>query len=374
MSEGEQIAEDGPRPSWRRAFGAVWEGVTRTSLLTVAGVVLFAAAQLAALCLLITPDRMARMNPGLMMAGPHDFDVQATVAAQRVARTAPPSTGVVLVTTSSGRHAIADEASFAEELSKLTGREVRFDLVASGRQSVWQLVQILDQLPETFSGVVLVTVGPSRFAKGREALARELRWPRLGLDSNWLRDEVTRAGLPSQWQTGVYFLDQGRFFAARRRQIVRNAILGGPTYQLHRFNFPGRASEARWEQLLPEFDRRMDQALGEEGALTRSVLERTIARVRERADVQIALVEATRHPRIVAMYGSRYPRYRQEVAEMAARADVPLWQLDAEAGITASDFYDWTHLGSQPARSRYQSVLARRTANLLAAKAQAPGA
>jgi len=362
-----------PSPlTWRHATAAVWEGATRTSLFTAMGLLLLAIAQLGFLCLVVTPERIARMDPGVLMSGPHDYDVQATVAAQQLARLPQPETGVVFVTTSSGRHAITGEETLSEQLSALAGEPVRFHLIASGRQSVWQTVQILDQLPTDFRGVVLITVGPSRLGTGRDALAREVRWPRLGLDSGWLREEIELAGLAPTRNAGVYFLDQGRFFATRRRAFVRNALFGRPTYRIHRFNFPGRASEVRWQALLPEFDQRMDRALGEEGERDLAVLERTVTRLRERADVSVALVESTRHPRIIEMYGARYPHYRRRVQAAADRAGVPMWDLDREAGLVAADFFDWTHLGSRESRRRYQSVLAQRAAELLRSPGAAP--
>jgi hypothetical protein len=179
--------------------------------------------------------------------------------------------------------------------------------------------------------------------------------PLLAIDSPHLREEIRIAGLQPPRQTGVFLLDQAKFFSARKGVLFR--LVGGPVEpQMHFTHMLKPWSEEKW-QLAEQRDLpQWVEAFDTEGPANRAILERLIQRVRA-AGNRIVLLETPLHPRARRACGEKYNEYLQAMQEFADEQDVPFWCLDEEAQITEDDFVDFIHLCTHTSQLRYQTVL-----------------
>jgi hypothetical protein len=344
----------------------VWEGATRPSLTAVAGTLLLVVFQLAAMSGYWTPERMAAMDRTLLLKYGHDYDAWVTMTAHRLRYQPAAGLDVLYVTNSSGRHSIQSVEAVSQQVSDLVGEPVRFEMLATGAQTLWEAEILLDQLADNFRGVVIISTSVNRLTSTPEQLQHLASNPRLGLDSVSHTSRLHAAGIATPQQSGVYLLVHARFFALRRRALMKNLLLGTRAYTPHRYRDGEFALEREWIATTPRFMKRM-QRFEEYSDANFKVLSEVIGRLRKRG-IQVALNEAPRHPRLVQLFGDDFEIYQDAVQSFARAESVPLWQLDDTVALQASEFRDWGHITEPAARERYQAELGRRIAVMLNTK------
>jgi len=330
---------------------------TRPSLATAVGAIVLALGQVALVAAIVTPKFVARLNPSALMNDPMDFEAFATVVALRMKFGDGGAPGVIYTGDSVAIEALDDVGALVADLSDRVGSNVPFEFLATHGQTLYQAVALLDQVPEHFRGVIVLSIGPEQMMTPLDALRSWGESPEVAVYSPSLRDEMERWGLAPPVQTGIYFIDFGRFFVARRAAVLRQ--LGAPAVEpdIHYYtkHFPPW-TEAQWRTNLPRaglrlaVDRRPDMF---------ALLERAVQQHQGRAGVQVVLLEKPVNARLAQAYGPSYSDYIAAATAFAERMDVPYWRLDDEAGLTPDDYHDWAHLGRPAARRRFQDALSR---------------
>jgi hypothetical protein len=333
----------------------------RPSPAAAIGSVLLALVQIAITCVFLTPSYVAGLADTALMKSHMDFDGVVTVVANRLKHGSRRGLNVVFTGDSVAMEAIDDESRFERDLTERLGRKVDFWFVASHGQTLWETAIVLDQLPEEYRGVVVICVGPRLMMVGLGRLQNLVESPRLALYSPSFDEELRCFGLTAPKKTGIYFVDFGRFFVARRNVLFR-MFLEPWNANIHHYtdNFPGWA-EADWQEGLPKAGKRLQpQSLPSMLA----VMRRQIERLKQR-QITVVLVEKPCHPRLREAYGQPYRDYRDAIDSFVEEMSVEYWQLDSAANITGDDFHDWAHMSNPEARTRFQKVLTDRIAELL---------
>jgi hypothetical protein len=326
------------------------------------GPLALALAQLVTLAAVVDPGFVAGLHPTTLMSDRLDYDAHATVAAQRLRRGSISPLDVIYTGNSAAVEALDDPAAMGADLSGRVSADVGFHFLATLGQTLWETVILVDELPAELRGLVIIGVSPVAVTMSRARLRVLLDAPRLALDSAAFRDEVARAGLEPPAHTGIYLLDHGRFFVARRLAVLRRpwGLLPLDTHHYTRTR-PAWTRED-WRIRAPEIPEQVDLSrLAELTGLLGRMLDRLLAR----EGLRVVLLEAPQHPLMTVGLGEKAGAYREAILAVAARDGAEYWRLDEEAGLEAGDFHDWGHLGRPEARRRYQEVLARRAAALL---------
>jgi hypothetical protein len=210
--------------------------------------------------------------------------------------------------------------------------------------------------------VLVVEISPRRLAKNPDELKGFSSDPRLALDSEWLGEELDRAGLPRPSKSGNYFIDNLRFFVARPGAVAN--VVRGPVKPVYQY-------AETWRKLTPaEWDRVRARAsewtteYEQNKSVNLGALERLIERARGRG-FRVLLSESVENPEIEAAVLADEERrrlmsvYRADVQDLVARTGIGYIDATKEIGLTAQDFYDHTHLRNPDARLRFtKAVLA----------------
>jgi hypothetical protein len=353
------------RSTLRAAAGALAAGAIQPSLAAAVGAILLALGQVALAAVIVTPRFVAGLRPSALMNDPMDFEALATVNALRM-RFAPGSTpGVVYTGDSVAIEALDDERQLAAELRDRVNREVRLEFLATHGQTLYQTVALLDQVPGHFRGVIVLSVGPEQMTTPLDRLRRWGESPEVALYSPSLREEMQRQGLTPPGQTGIYFIDFGRFFVARRAALLRRLVAPAVEPDIHYYtdHFPAW-TDRQWRANLPRAGLRL--ATEQQGDMF-ALLERVVARFRGKPGVRLVLLEKPLNARLAEGYGEAYADYLETATAFAARTEVAYWRLDEDAQLTPGDYHDWAHLGNPEARRRFQQALVGRLARTLQA-------
>ncbi|NUQ61489.1 MAG: hypothetical protein HUU20_03310 [Pirellulales bacterium] len=362
MATTDSPLHETPPIDGRRAWRAFAEGALRPSVAASLGAVLLAAVQTAALCVVITPDRVGRLNPARLMSDPMDFDGYATVEALRLRKRTDPRPAVVYTGDSISMESLDNLQNFRREISKQVGQPVDVYFLATHGQTLWDTAALLDQLSPQFRGAVVIGVGPRRLMQFPARLARDVRTCRLALYSPSYAEECRRVDVQPPRCDGLYFLDFGPFFVSRRR-LAWQWLSEPAEANIHQYteNFPAW-TEADWRQQEPLVRETLDP---EQLDPMLNVLGRILARLRQHGGIEAALVETPRHPRLVKAYGPIEDRYNRAIRAFAERERAAYWRSDDEVGFTANDFHDWAHVADRSARQRFQNALVGRLGGLI---------
>ncbi len=300
----------------------------------------------------ITPELVAEKSE-YFAADRMDYDAFVTGRVQGLARR--PSPTVVLLGASGMRLSVSRVEHIEEHLSRrLGGSHDVMSLVTDG-QSWLETLALVEELPESFGGLIVVDVNPSRLhvlANLTESGRYEYR---LGFRNRVFEDANAPAGIVSS--TSVYFWDNRLFFLPRMSHVVAN-LWSGPPEEFVRaaYNaFERRDAPQLWDK---ERKRVQNRVLPGCEAHLRGFLETLVQTAGEHAS-RLVLLETPLSARgRRELYGAdRYELFRSRSRSFAEEHAISYWDLAAEAELGDEDFIDWVHVGHGDARRRYTRVL-----------------
>jgi hypothetical protein len=372
------VADDarGP-PSRTSSLGSFYAGLTDTTIASFVGMVAFCLLEIALLCVLVTPPRLARLDPRVLMDNPRDDYAKLTIDALRLKYGHDPGLSVVYMGPSTARLGLLHSEApklIQDYLTAETGEPVTFHELCSDAQTLEDALVLSDQVPKGFRGIVILVVSDTRddernkeirvhdtqlHAEAREALLSPT-------DDAYARQQGEVVG----GRTGVFFLDNIKFFAIRRATFARidKSGMRPAIEQQKKPETPreqalwARRMEAGWRFVERDFQKREPLAI-----LNRykSLLEMLAASWHARG-IQGVLLEAPVNPRYDMLKGENArEEYRHEMTEFADKIGVPYWDFADELQLDWRDFADHIHLNDRAARFRYQAAVLRRSALLL---------
>jgi len=344
-------------------MSAFLDGALRPRLSITLGVIAFAVAEIAALSVFVTPDVVARLEPGVLARNVDDDGAALThalVSAQR----SPARTGhFALVGASSMREAFwrIDTLRDAVAGTGSGGDATRlgaFDLT-SGGQALAESLAVLRGLPDTPRGVVVLGIGPGTLFADRAELEARFEHPTSALDVEDMNAVARALGLPERASTGVYFLDHLQFFVSRPQVPVRLAW-GALSLRRHRYLGRTQWTDERWRERVGTLRASLETRAADEALLSAQVdaLDDALSRLQRETRWRPILLMPPLAPRARPALAEARRAAHDRIAPRAARRGVPLVDLDAAAALGDEDFYDYTHLRSEEAMRRYERQLA----------------
>jgi hypothetical protein len=294
----------------------------------------------------------------------HDDQVHVVYQVNRLKKN-PPSGRVLYIFGGSGAmEAVTGDRSLAAQIERRSGEPVTVVSLANHAQSLAQNLVLVDNLPEG-EATLLIGLAPMRFntppADDEGLLASRtllLRSPRLRELAPELygREAPWTGGLPGAWD----------YISAYVRERVTSGALPGRRLQYlrHYFGPDAHAASARDKRAtlrsVWEYNR-AHYAANHEYNL--AVLRELVMLARERG-FDVAFFEQPLNTSVAGDWAGVLPRYRAEVARVAAADDIPYLRIERSLRLSDDDFVDLYHLLS-PARARWQRQMAREVAGLL---------
>jgi hypothetical protein len=329
------------------------DGLVSPSPVAVGIAVLLNALIFSALVLGLTPRFLASKPTGFLAENATDYD--AFVTSQILALQAHPIVEpMVIVLGASTTRAALLYKDLSEGLDSRGFHDVRVVKLCTSRQSLWETLALVENLPAGARGVVVLGVGPSLFSMGSDDLTELAHHPRLGIRSKYLDSEFQAHAIPVRNRSANYFFDNAAFLLARLDVLPRTYLRSKRTaYVDSRYVGKGAATTAAWELKGKRVDSRLAH-LRENWLQNLGVLERIINLVRSRTNLKVVLVESPLNPRFVAQFDREalVAWHRQGLARFARTQGIPYVVLDQAAGLSADDFFDWAHLSDPAAIKR----------------------
>jgi hypothetical protein len=355
---------DAEEPSF---LGDIWQGFVTPSLGSCLGAFAFVVLELAFCCIYITPERLARIDPKLLMEGPDDDYANITVKALRLHFGTTPGLGVAYLGASSARQALLNSESPATiegYLASEIGEKTTFYFLSGDAESMVDGIALSEQLPRGFRGVVVFMVSDYRDEEREIAFQKKDRL-RAGSRLALYAPEADRADHTPAKRSGIYFLDFFPFFAMRRAAAARidrslpKAPLPAPSALTP-------AQQMAWEMWSAPTWLRVRDDLASRDKLAilhrdEPVLESLVATWKKNGLTGI-LLEAPDNPRFDSMKEGLHEVYKDEIPRLAARLGVEYWDLNPEIGLVPTDFADHVHLVNRGARFRFQAAFVKRLA------------
>ncbi len=348
------------RPDASGALRAFLDGLIRPSGPALIGSVTVAASIIIGSALLVTPDRLAALDPSWFPRGPD----RLTHETFRVRRAPAEPLGVAIVGASSLGRAVPRRI-LAEALEERLGRPVPVRSLTSGGLTLRGSSAVVDAIDQQVGGVIIVGVNPTSLGVRDDHIHHELRAGPVGLESDVLREEAKRAGVRLPRRVGVFAIDASGFLLSSVVHQIDGGHDGGPKVRLAPRALAARlAGKARSVDVaLARFLERPERSL--------DVLARMVERTRWATEARIVLLESFWNPRLEeAVDDAALTAYQDHLRRFAASHDVTYLDLDREAGLADEDFADPIHLLAREASwRRVGDLLADRLAPALRERA-----
>jgi hypothetical protein len=235
-----------------------------------------------------------------------------------------------------------------------------------------EYLPIIDFLDDRIGGAYVLNVGMRQFLISPEAWQRVRSSPRLGLPSPVLGEWMRGRGLEAEPPSGNYFRDEYKFLSTRLLPTAEHLLFGPP--EIDRYLELLRPGEGEIDRKLDEYRQLQNTFLLHYKTWHEDnfeLLAGIVELIRRRSGARVALLEGAWHPRFVRDVEQK--RYRRDIADFAARHDVPHWDLNRDSRLGDAAFFDLAHIGDPRARVRFARVLAGRLAELLGDPAEEDG-
>ena len=240
------------------------------------------------------------------------------------------------------------------EVSRAAGMPVTFNLLSADTERFEESLAITDQLPASFSGVLVQFVSDSKDDYARAERRIQTRGRVAVIDAPSLESFYAEEGYVPP-HTGLFFYDNLGFFAARRIAAFRPVTAEDwpeapppPDYWTRRYRQAMKRLREKGRRAADEDDEELVERLhGQAPFFTSSgrVIGKLVANMRARG-VPMVFVEPPENPLRARVFAERLARYRSDMAAFAKDNDAEFWNFNDELHLVASDFYDELHVDS----------------------------
>jgi hypothetical protein len=329
------------------------DGLTSPRLSHLAISVALAATILGALEYVLERGALWRVPVGWVLSTPYDDWSHAAWYAGRLGTRSDDTPLTVLIGGSAAREAVVSNDVMAQALARHTGAPMRFVNLGTRNQTLAEALVLTEQLPAVRRGVVLYSVhpmflrdGPEDWAEAASGVRFPFRSPALGAI---LRDIAPDLELASRWHLVRLRPQLGNWL---RQRVGRGAATEPLRYRDHLYEGRGPMSDAEllrllgWvKQRLPSYAQHRDhnlRMLGEAVSLARS------------KGYRVGIVDLPRNPEADRLVlAPVLDDYREAIAALARREQVPYLDLHGAMDFERRDFYDHIHFLA-PTRARFQ--------------------
>jgi hypothetical protein len=359
-------AGERPESSARRALREFVAGATRPSRYAVITILLLNVSFISAFIVFVTPENMSSFLPSYL-ATSGSFDEHATGAAFRLEKEDSGRLLVVALGASAIREAL-DGEDLNAEFERRLARPVSVYGLATGSQSLYDSIAFAERIPSGSRGIVVLGMGPSRLTKPKSHLEEIIKAPRLGFRSDAVEEMARSSGIEVPGRTGLYPVDNIRFFAPRLTTLALRLVGNNPqSRRAHLYLEHPALGGKQWLKSSRGIAKRLER-YEENARHNLELIDRLVAVVKARTRMEVVIVEHPLNPRFVREFATTefVERHLQLVEAAARRLGIQHLDLNRLAGFGEPEFYDWCHLRNRAAIQRCATEVARGVARRLA--------
>ncbi len=345
----------------------VGEGLIGMSMASL----LIAVATILAILLLVSPATFNLVPHELLILEEKDLDILAIQKAHDLRSLPPSSLAVTLIGSSSLQEALLDEEEIESQLRSKLNAEIHVTKLTARGINLWDMARFMDSIPENYNGIVLLCISMEYgLKKDRNILER------FPLPSATFDDILKRNGVEPKNKSGIYLLDNLRFFSIRTTALIKS-IFFGPISPVTYFNNGVKVS-----QLNAIEQGRFRRAVED---LTSSYQHHSETNLTILADLYNTLQGPNVHgvflhpPRNIAFVQPIYTSLDKKLYLKQVDADyrkfsdlqgVTYWNFNDKHAFGYDDFRDHSHVSNDEARTRYTHMVIEQLAALMSTKFQ----
>jgi hypothetical protein len=342
----------------------LWIGLTTPTIGGWLGSLCFAVAEFWFLCLFLSPKTLAEIEPRYLMESSRDDYARVSLALARLHASSSKSPQVVYTGSSQAKWALTSwrDDLLSRDLSRRAGFKVDFHDCTSDLQHYEDTLFVIDQLPQTFRGLVVVAIDDHRDSRADVRRFKHERW--IGDSAPDYEEAQGVRGVPHD-HTGIFFLDHLGFFASRRIAAVR---IGFPFDNPYPNQLGFRDGDREKKKMKRDLKVRLatkwrgpPPALTNAAPLLVAITDRLQAR-----GIPVVFFDPPRNPLRLEVEAERVDAYDTEIPLVIEGLGAEYWQFDQELDLQPDDFSDAVHVKSEAARKKFQGTLFDRIASRLA--------
>jgi hypothetical protein len=319
-----------------------------------------------ALAVTVIDERFVGSQAGrdLLAFGRSDDDLEITSRVLAL-RGRDPGRPLVLVVGASETREIIDRERFEAALAEGRSEPVDTLILAQPRQGLAEVRRIADEIPDGTPGVFIFSLGIGRFVADEADAGNELIWPRLGFRTGRRDAQLLAAGARVPPATGLFLLDNLRFYFPRLMVSPRNVVLGPPKRRMYRYDDRPPMTAAEWDAKAKLISSRLgefDANWADNAARVAEIIDD----LRRRTRMTVVATMLPVNPRFVdeVIGDGPYRGMTGKLLAMVETAGLPLADL-SRAELATGDYWDWIHLRSPEARGRTTDLIVETVRNAL---------
>lgn len=255
-----------------RPLESFWHGAVRPSWSATVLTLLFCVVTLWASTKWVTQSFFLR-HANQWRCCEADDALDVTVRSLRLAELVHPTDLIAIVGDRRHSSSLSMDALSRVPRESAPATEI-VDLTTSG-QTIWESVALIDRLPMTAQGTLILDVSLPRFQVSTTVLDEVVRHPRLGVRSRAFDSEVQKAKRKANALFGNFLLDNQAFLRSRLGCLARNLVLS-----------PSWSGGSRRQSL--EWPRTSDPATVD---AVRDILKRLLERLQRKSRLACLLVD-----------------------------------------------------------------------------------
>lgn len=272
---------------------------------------------------------------------------------------------ITLIGASSLQEAVLEEDELTQRLSARLKIPMAVNKLTSRGVIISDLLQFIDQIPINYKGIVLLCISLERYKHPQKSMAR------FPLTSTLYNTELRKAGISPPPKTGIFLLDNYRFFCSRSGILVKSLIFG-PIQPVTYFKADVKLSELsnKKRTRISNNAKHLPQLYQKYSARNYQTLSLIISKLQEN-NIQVVYLHPPRNIEFLQpIYesinqGDYLQTLRTEIAEFAAISGITYWNLNDANVFRHDDFRDYSHFTNMKARIRYSEMLLDKLSHLI---------
>ena len=327
---------------WASAGREFLAGLRSTNPRVFLASLLVAALMLACMELALSRGWLWRLDAGWLISTPYDDWTHAMWAVNQL-EGASDATPIYLVGGSGSREAVISSDSVEQALSSKRPGDYRFLNLGTRNQTFFESVLLIDNLPDTSTGLIVFGLTPHFFTDGVDDAHEAVYGTRFPLYSDILVEALRDKGILEREPLPVNLLR----YRAMIANYINKRIAGGTLFQ--RLPYRNHLYEGRppmqGAELVDKFYQIASSMsdFSKFAPLNFYILEVAV-RLAQAKGYKVLLAELPRNPiGETPLYGNVLDSYKRNLRALAERTGVELVDLHKEYAFPRSYFYDHLH-------------------------------
>lgn len=327
---------------WASAGREFLAGLRSTNPRVFLASLLVAAAVLACLELALAKGSLWRLDSEWLISTPYDDWTHAAWAVNQLDE-ASDATPIYLIGGSGSREAVVSNESVERALASKRPGNYRFLNLGTRNQTFFESVLLIDNLPDTSSGLIVFGITPHFFTDGIDDAHLAVFGTRFPLHSDTLVEALKVMGVLEREPLALNLLR----YRAMIANYINQRIAGGNLFE--RLPYRNHLYEGhpplRGAQLFNKF-RQIAASMSDfsKFAPLNSYILEVAVRLAQAKGYKVLLVELPRNPiGETPLYGNLLDPYRKSLQVLAEATGAEHLDLHADYAFPPSYFYDHLH-------------------------------